>query len=123
MRLAGLQALIGALALHIAITVAWYATLPHAPPFSTLVPWAGLFLCGFVLGVLEVPVIIAYAVALGVLMPLSTSVVHLVFASSGVVEDARTPSAAFLFGAMLVPIGIALSCAGALSGAWLKKRR
>jgi hypothetical protein len=114
-------AFVGALVLHAAITGAWYATMPHSGHLSTVVPWAGLFLCGVVFGLLDARPGMANAVVLGVLMPVLTSLIHLIVASIGAVEDARTPGVAFLLAAMLMTISIPLSCAGALLGGWLRK--
>jgi hypothetical protein len=122
MRRAGILVSLGVLALHVAITVAWYATPPHTPPASTLVPWIGLFVCGLVLGLLVAQGTIGYAVALAVAMPLATSLVHMAFARVGSVQDARGGGAALLLGAILLPISLALCCAGALLGAWLRRR-
>lgn len=122
MRRANFLVFAAAVAVHVAITSAWYVTRPHPAHLSTLVPWAGLFLCGLILGIFETRATMAYAAALGVLMPIFTSLIHLLVASTGAVEDARTLEAAFLLSAMLMPISVALSCAGGLLGGWLRKR-
>lgn len=115
-------AFLGALALHAATTVAWYTTLRYAPLASTLAPWGGLFVCGLVLGLLVAQSTIGRAAGLGILMSLMTSCIHMGFAAAGKVEDARTPGDALFLGVLSMPISIALSCAGASLGAWLRTR-
>jgi hypothetical protein len=107
---------------HVAITSAWYVTRQHNAHLLTLAPWAGLFLCGLIVGIFETRATMVYAAILGLIMPIITSLIHLLAASIGAVEDARTPETAFLLSAILMPISVALSCAGGLLGGWLRKR-
>jgi FtsH-binding integral membrane protein len=115
-------ALGAALGLHLLITVAWYGSSPHLQPLSAFLPWVGLFLCGFVLGFIDPRATIGHAAALGILMPIVTSLVHLAAAKIGTVQDARTPEVAFVLSAILMPISVALSCAGNFLGRRQRKR-
>lgn len=88
MRRANSLGFAAAVAVHVAITSAWYVTQQHPAHLSTLLPWAGLFLCGLIVGIFETQATMAYAAVLGVLMPILTSLIHLLVASTGAVEDA-----------------------------------
>jgi hypothetical protein len=110
-----------AVAVNIAATVWWYATLPHQTSSPGHIVRAVIFLTSVVVGIMDIRTTFARMVFLGLLLAVISGPIRWIASASGKAIDHGTPFGAFMLMIISSPIVIGLTVFGGLIGLGIRK--